>query len=135
MTTSINNLAPTAVWSIFKQICEIPHPSKHEIKLRTHIKLLCDERGLKTQIDSVGNLIVSKNATQGMEDRQAVVLQGHIDMVPQKNADSNHIFETDPISTYVEGEWLKAKGTTLGSDNGVGVAAGLAYMDFLSIAS
>jgi len=126
--TNINNLSPKAVWSIFKQICDIPHPSRHENKLRDHIKSLCDERGLKTKVDPTGNLIVNKKATSGMENRQCIVLQGHIDMVPQKNADSDHIFETDPISTYVDGEWLKAKGTTLGSDNGVGVAAGLAVM-------
>jgi len=128
MATNIDNLSPKAVWSIFKQICDIPHPSKYEIKLREHIQFLCDERGLKTRIDSIGNLIVSKQATKGMENRQCVALQGHIDMVPQKNADSVHNFEIDPISTYVDGEWLKAKGTTLGSDNGIGVAAGIAIM-------
>jgi len=124
----INHLEPNVVWSIFKQICDIPHPSKFEIKLRDHIRKLCDEKGLQTIIDKTGNLIVKKKATQGMENRLGVVMQGHVDMVPQKNADSAHNFETDPITTYVDGEWLKAKGTTLGSDNGLGVAAGLAVM-------
>ncbi len=126
--SSIETLSPTPVWSIFKQICDIPHPSKHELKLRDHIRCLCDEKGLKTVIDPTGNLIVSKPATEGMQDRQCVVIQGHVDMVPQKNADSTHDFVNDPITTYIDGEWLKAKGTTLGSDNGIGVAAGLAVM-------
>lgn len=125
---SFENLSPQPVWQIFKQICSIPHPSKFEIKLRDHIQQLCQERGLATQIDPTGNLIVKKPATQGFEDRKTVVMQGHIDMVPQKNADSTHNFETDPIETYVDGDWLKARGTTLGSDNGMGVAAALAVM-------
>lgn len=126
--SSIETLTPRPVWSIFKQICDIPHPSKHELKLRDHIRALCDDKGLKTTIDPTGNLIVSKPATEGMQDRQTVVMQGHVDMVPQKNADSDHDFVNDPINTYVDGEWLKAKGTTLGADNGIGVAAGLAVL-------
>ncbi len=125
---AILSLEPKAVFSLFKQFCDIPHPSKHELKLRDHIKALCEDRGLNTQIDEVGNLIVKKPATNGMEDKLTVVMQGHVDMVPQKNADSTHNFITDPISTYVDGDWLKAQGTTLGSDNGVGVAAGLAVL-------
>jgi len=126
--TTINDLEPKPVWQLFKQICDIPHPSYHELKLRDHIRSLCDQRGLETQLDEVGNLIVKKPATSGMENRKTIAMQGHVDMVPQKNADSNHNFETDPIETWVDGEWLKAKGTTLGSDNGMGVAAGLAVM-------
>ncbi len=126
--SQIDSLTPRPVWSLFKQICDIPHPSKFELKLRDHIKKLCDDKGLETIIDKTGNLIVKKPATAGMENRLGVVMQGHVDMVPQKNADSDHNFETDPISTYVDGDWLKAKGTTLGSDNGLGVAAGLAVI-------
>ncbi len=126
--SSIETLSPKPVWSLFKQICDIPHPSKHELKLRDYIRNLCDEKGLETLIDPTGNLIVRKAATEGMQERQCVVMQGHVDMVPQKNADSDHDFVNDPITTYVDGEWLKARGTTLGSDNGVGVAAGLAVM-------
>ena len=125
---AILNLEPKPVFSLFKQFCDIPHPSKHELKLRDYIKSLCEDKGLFTKIDEVGNLIVKKNASKGMEDRSTVVMQGHVDMVPQKNADSNHNFVTDPISTYVDGDWLKAQGTTLGSDNGIGVAAGLAVL-------
>lgn len=126
--SSIETLSPKPVWSIFKQICDIPHPSKHELKLRDHLRSLCDAKGLETLIDPIGNLIIRKPATDGMQDRKCVAMQGHVDMVPQKNADSDHDFVNDPITTYVDGEWLKAKGTTLGSDNGVGVAAGLAVM-------
>lgn len=126
--SNIENLSPTPVWSIFKQICDIPHPSKHELKLRDHIIALCEQKSLKTQLDVTGNLLVSKPATEGMQDRQCVVMQGHLDMVPQKNADSEHDFVNDPITTYVDGDWLRASGTTLGADNGIGVAAGLAVM-------
>ncbi|MDQ7050087.1 MAG: aminoacyl-histidine dipeptidase [Enterobacterales bacterium] len=126
--SQIDTLKPRQVWSLFKHICDIPHPSKHEIKLRDHIKELCDAKDLHTIIDKTGNLIVKKSATKGMENRLGVVMQGHVDMVPQKNADSDHNFVTDPITTYVDGDWLKAQGTTLGSDNGLGVAAGLAVM-------
>jgi dipeptidase D len=128
--SSIDSLQPHAVWQIFSQICAIPHPSKHEMALRSKIQQLCEAKKLETVIDEAGNLIVRKPATKGMENRKIVVMQGHIDMVPQKNADSNHNFETDPIETYVEDDWLKANGTTLGSDNGLGVAAALAV--FLS---
>lgn len=125
---TIDSLQPQAVWTIFKQVCSIPHPSKFEIGLRDEIQSWCSQKGLKTQIDSVGNLIVKKAATAGMENRKTIAMQGHIDMVPQKNADSIHNFETDPIETYVDGDWLKARGTTLGADNGMGVAAALAVM-------
>jgi dipeptidase D len=126
--SSIETLQPQAVWKIFAQICAIPHPSKHEIALRNKIQQLCEDKNLSTVIDNTGNLIVKKPATKGMENRKTVVMQGHIDMVPQKNADSKHNFVTDPIETYVDGDWLKAKGTTLGSDNGLGVAAALAIL-------
>lgn len=125
---TINDLSPKPVWSIFKQICDIPHPSLHEIKLRDFIQAQCQAKGLETFTDETGNLFVKKPATPGMENRVTVVMQGHIDMVPQKNADSSHDFVTDPIDTYIDGDWLKAKGTTLGADNGMGVAAALAVM-------
>jgi len=128
IVNTIETLEPRPVWSLFKQICDIPHPSFHEIKLRDHIVDLCKEKGLATKIDETGNLLVYKAATTGMEDRKTVVMQGHIDMVPQKNADTDHDFVNDPIRTYVDGDWLTAEGTTLGADNGIGVAAGLAVM-------
>ncbi len=126
--STIETIEPRPVWSLFKQICDIPHPSLYEIKLRDHICQLCEDKGLSTKIDDTGNLLVSKAATKGMEERQTVVMQGHIDMVPQKNADTEHDFVNDPITTYVDGDWLTAEGTTLGADNGIGVAAGLAVM-------
>jgi dipeptidase D len=125
---TIDDLQPRPIWAIFKQICSIPHPSKHEIRLRNHIQQLCESKGLETKVDATGNLFVYKPATAGMENRQTVAIQGHIDMVPQANADSDHDFVNDPIETVVDGDWLRAKGTTLGSDNGIGVAAGLAVM-------
>ena len=128
VAASILELQPAPVFGLFKQFCDIPHPSMHELTLKDYIRQLCDDKGLETQTDEVGNLIVKKPATKGMESRKAVVIQGHVDMVPQKNADSEHNFETDPIQTWVDGDWLKAKGTTLGADNGIGVAAGLAVL-------
>ncbi len=126
--STIETIEPKPVWSLFKQICDIPHPSLYEIKLRDHICQLCEDKDLLTKIDDTGNLLVSKDATKGMEDRQTIVMQGHIDMVPQKNADTEHDFVNDPITTTVDGDWLSAEGTTLGADNGIGVAAGLAVM-------
>ncbi len=126
--STIDTIEPRPVWSLFKEICDIPHPSFHEIKLRDHISQMCEDKGLSTKIDDTGNLLVSKAATKGMDDRQTVVMQGHIDMVPQKNADTKHDFVNDPITTTVDGDWLTAEGTTLGADNGIGVAAGLAVM-------
>lgn len=126
--TSINSLSPSPVWTIFSQICSIPHPSKQEQALRTYLQNLANNKGLETQIDEVGNLLIRKPATAGLERLKTVVLQGHIDMVPQKNADSTHNFDSDPIETKIEGDWLTAKGTTLGADNGLGVAAGMAIM-------
>ncbi|MCX4027667.1 aminoacyl-histidine dipeptidase [Endozoicomonas sp. SM1973] len=126
--TSIASLTPTPLWSIFHQITQIPRPSKHEEAVVCYIESLCREHNLSYERDNVGNLIIRKPATPGMENRRGVVMQGHVDMVPQKNADSEHNFLTDPITTLIDGEWVTAKGTTLGADNGVGVAAALAVM-------
>jgi len=123
-----DQLTPQPVWQVFKQICAIPHPSTHEKQLRDHIQQLCTAKGLQTLVDNCGNLIVKKPATAGMENRQTVVMQGHLDMVPQKNSDSTHDFEKDAIKTRIEDGWLTAQGTTLGADNGVGVAAALAVL-------
>ena len=122
MTTKINQLEPQAVWTNFEKICSFPHPSKHEEKLRTFIKESCEKIGLKTLIDKGGNLIVVKKASAGMENRKGVILQAHLDMVPQKNNNTHHDFEKDSIKPFVDGEWVKAKGTTLGADNGIGAA-------------
>ena len=126
--TSITELAPQPLWQIFHRITQCPRPSKHEEKVLQSIEALCDEHKLAHQRDDVGNLIIRKAATPGMEDRKGIVMQGHVDMVPQKNADSNHDFVNDPITTIIDGDWVRADNTTLGSDNGIGVAAALAVL-------
>ncbi|HAF29152.1 MAG TPA: cytosol nonspecific dipeptidase [Bacteroidales bacterium] len=126
--SEIRNLEPKAVWEIFQQLCDIPRPSKKEQKAVEFAKKFGEDLGLETIVDEIQNVIIKKPATPGMEDRKTVVLQGHLDMVPQKNSDINHNFETDPIQAYVDGEWVTAKDTTLGADNGIGVAASLAVL-------
>lgn len=125
---ALNQLFPQAVWQWFEQICAIPHPSKHEAALSAHIQAWAKTRDLPVVVDSVGNLIIRKPATPGMENRKTVVIQAHIDMVPQKNADKVHDFMNDPIEPWIDGEWVKARGTTLGSDNGIGMASALAIL-------
>jgi dipeptidase D len=126
--TALTDLSPNLLWFFFDKICSIPHPSKHEAALSTWIQNWAREQGLSVKEDKVGNLIIKKPATPGMEDRKGVVLQAHIDMVPQANADTRHDFTTDPIRAYVDGEWVRATGTTLGADNGIGAAACLAVL-------
>jgi len=126
--SEIRNLEPKAVWDIFQQLCDIPRPSKKEQKAAIFAKEFGEKLGLETIVDEIGNVIIKKPATAGMEDRKTVVLQGHLDMVPQKNSDIDHNFEKDPIQAYVDGEWVTAKDTTLGADNGIGVAAAMAVL-------
>ena len=126
--TTLSQLQPQALWQWFEQICAIPHPSKHEQALSAHIQAWAKDKQLDVVEDKVGNLIIKKPATAGMENCKTVVLQAHIDMVPQKNADKEHDFEKDPIEAYVDGDWVKAKGTTLGADNGIGMASALAVL-------
>lgn len=114
--------------SIFYTLTQIPRPSKHEQKVVEHIAQWAKAQGLETIVDPVGNIIIRKPATPGFEDRKGIILQAHVDMVPQKNADTQHDFEKDPINAYIDGEWVRARGTTLGADNGMGVAAILAVM-------
>lgn len=125
---SIENLEPNALWRIFHLFTQHPRSSRHEDAVLSAIELLCDQHDLSHKRDDIGNLIITKAATAGMENRQTVVMQGHIDMVPQKNADSSHDFLTDPIVTQIKDGWVTAKGTTLGADNGIGVAAALAVL-------
>ncbi|MCP4551323.1 MAG: aminoacyl-histidine dipeptidase, partial [Bacteroidetes bacterium] len=122
-------LKPAALWKNFAAMNQIPRPSKHEDAIRAFAKRFGENLGLETIVDEVGNVIIRKPATPGMEDRQGLILQGHLDMVPQKNSDTDHDFLTDPIQTYVEDGWVKAKGTTLGADNAIGVAAGMAVLE------
>lgn len=126
---TIRDLKPSVVWNNFYQLTRIPRPSKHEEKAVEYLYNFGKSHGLETIKDEVGNIIIRKEATKGMEHLKGVVLQGHIDMVPQKNADKVHDFEKDPIETIVDGDWLRADGTTLGADNGVGVAMGLAVLE------
>jgi len=126
--SEISNLSPAPVWQFFDKICSIPHPSKHEEQLAQAIIGWVTELGLEVRRDPTGNVIIKKPATPGMEDKKGVVLQAHIDMVPQKNEDTVHDFTKDPIQPYIDGEWVTAKGTTLGADNGMGMAACLAVL-------
>ncbi|MBI4645507.1 MAG: aminoacyl-histidine dipeptidase [Bacteroidia bacterium] len=125
---NISDLEPKQLWTNFEKICTIPHPSKKEDRLIQYVKAFGEELGLKTIADETGNVIIQKPATPGMENRMGVVLQGHLDMVPQKNTDTTHDFEKDAIQAYIDGEWIMAKGTTLGADNGIGVAAALSIL-------
>ena len=128
MSTEITGLKPAEVWKHFYSLTQIPRPSKKEGKVREFMKNFGDSLGLETIVDEAGNVIIRKPATPGMENRIGVVLQGHLDMVPQKNSDKQHDFEKDPIEAYVDGEWVTANGTTLGADNGIGVAASMAIL-------
>lgn len=126
--SALSQLSPQPLWDIFAKICSIPHPSYHEEALAAYILSWAQERGLHTERDQVGNILLRKPATPGMENRKPVVIQAHLDMVPQKNNDTVHDFTTDPIQPYIDGEWLKARGTTLGADNGIGMASALAVL-------
>ena len=128
--STISTLAPQPLWALFDKICSIPRPSKHEEKISAWIQSWAAELGLGVKEDAVGNIILSKPATQGMENRKGVILQAHMDMVPQKNNDTAHDFLTDPILPYITDckDWVTAKGTTLGADNGVGLASALAVL-------
>ncbi len=129
MNSALKNLYPSALWESFAGICDIPHPSKHEEKILEWLKNWAKENNIEYKQDETGNLLFSKPATPGMEDRVPVILQGHVDMVPQANSDVKHDFTKDPIETKIgEDGWLRANGTTLGADNGIGCAAGMALL-------
>jgi len=125
---SISNLQPVSLWSNFENLNKIPRPSKKEEKIIQFMVDFGNNLGLETNKDKIGNVIIKKAASKGMEDRKTVILQSHIDMVPQKNADTVFDFETEGIKMYIEEDWVKAKGTTLGADNGIGVAAIMAVL-------
>lgn len=126
--SEIKNLEPKALWNYFDMICSIPHPSKKEEKIVEAVIEFAKTNNLEYVKDEVGNIIIRKPATKGYENRKGIILQAHLDMVPQKNSDTVHDFEKDPILPYIDGEWVRAKGTTLGADNGIGVAAALAVL-------
>lgn len=126
---NITQLDPAIVWKNFHALTRIPRPSKHEEKVSEYLYNFGVNLGLETIRDEVGNIVIRKPATPGFEDRMGIILQGHMDMVPQKNSDVEHDFEKDPIQTWIDGEWVKAKGTTLGADNGIGVALALSVLE------
>lgn len=133
MKNKILGLLPTALWNNFTNLSAVPRPSKNETKVIEFLKNFGVKLKLETIVDEVGNVIIKKPAFKGMEDRTPIILQGHMDMVPQKNADVEHDFEKDGIDMYIDGDWVKAKGTTLGADNGIGVAAAMTILESTDI--
>ena len=127
--TEMKDLKPAVIWRNFHALTQVPRPSGHLDKVRRFLLDFAQEKGVEAFEDEAGNIVMRKPATPGMENRKTVILQAHMDMVPQKEKGSDHNFETDPIETYVDGEWVKAKGTTLGADDGLGVAAIMAVME------
>ena len=125
----LKDLNPQIVWKNFYSLTRIPRPSKKEGKAADFLYDFGKSLGLETVRDEVGNIIIRKPATPGMENRKGVILQGHMDMVPQKNADKVHDFEKDPIEAWVDGDWVRARGTTLGADNGLGVAVAMSVLE------
>ncbi|HOB24812.1 MAG TPA: aminoacyl-histidine dipeptidase [Kaistella sp.] len=125
----ITQLEPQIIWKNFAALNAVPRPSKKEGKVIEFIKNFGENLGLETNVDEIGNVIIKKPATSGMEDRKSIVLQSHLDMVCQKNSDINFDFETQGIEMEVDGDWVKAKGTTLGADNGLGVASIMSILE------
>ena len=134
MEDKIAQLNPERLWYYFLQICKIPHPSKKEEKIVQYLLDFGKEKGLETLKDETGNVLIRKPGTPGYENLQSVVLQSHVDMVCEKNSDTVHDFDKDPINPWIDGEWVKAKGTTLGADDGIGIAAMLAVLESTTIA-
>jgi len=129
----IRQLEPKALWENFYNITRVPRPSGKKEQIGAFLENFGKSLGLETLRDEIGNVLVRKPATPGMENRKAVVLQAHMDMVPQKNSNVAHNFETDPIDAHIDGEWVKASDTTLGADNGIGLAAAMAVLQSTGI--
>ena len=127
--SEIKNLKPECIWRNFDALTQVPRPSGHLEKVQQFLLDFAKNTGVEAFKDEAGNIVIRKPATPGMENRKTVILQAHMDMVPQKEKTSTHNFETDPIQTYIDGEWVRAKGTTLGADDGLGVAAIMAVME------
>ena len=125
----ILKLSPECIWRNFYSLTQVPRPSGHLKKVQAFLLDFAAKAGVEAFKDPAGNIVMRKPATPGMENRKGVILQAHMDMVPQKTPESTHCFETDPIQPWIDGEWVKAKGTTLGADNGLGVAAILSVME------
>lgn len=122
------NIEPSTVWYYFNEITKIPRPSKKEQKIRNYLLQITKLHNLSAKVDKAGNVLITKPATSGYENQQKIILQSHMDMVCEKNSEVDFNFETDAIQTYIEGDWIKAKGTTLGADNGIGMAMMLAVL-------
>ena len=126
--SEISNLNPKAVWQFFDEICSIPHPSHKEARLSKHLQEFGKKLGLETLVDEYGNVLIRKPASAGYEKCESLLFQSHIDMVCEKNSDVDFDFDNDGIQPYIDGEWVKAKGTTLGADDGIGVAYQMAIL-------
>ncbi len=124
----VKDLKPELIWKCFDEVTKVPRPSCHEEQIRDFLLKFAADHGIEAKTDKVGNVVMKKAATPGHENAPVVILQAHMDMVAEKNGDCDHDFLKDPIETYVDGDWVKAKGTTLGADNGIGVAAAMAAM-------
>ena len=132
--TFVADLEPKALWGHFDQILTIPRGSKEEDRIRAHVVAIAERNGLQCQVDGTGNVVIKKPGTSGRENAPTTILQAHLDMVNEKNSDVEHDFSTDPIRPVMDGDYLKAEGTTLGSDNGIGVAAMLAILEAKDLA-
>lgn len=130
---TIKELEPQTIWRNFYLLTQVPRPSGHLEKIQNFLLEWAKQHGIEAFKDGAENIVMRKPATPGMENRKTATLQAHMDMVPQKTDDSRHNFETDPIETYIDGDWVKARGTTLGSDDGMGVAAIMAVMESTSL--
>lgn len=128
MATEIKSLTPASVWSYFYDLTQIPRPTGQTLASQEYVLAFAKQIGLLAKRDAVGNILITKPATAGMEGKPTITLQAHLDMVPQANTDTRHDFSTDPIDAYIDGEWVKARGTTLGADNGIGVAYMMAVL-------
>lgn len=129
-----DNLEPKELWSYFEEICQIPRPSKKEERIAKYLIEFANKNNLECETDDIGNVLISKPASKGLENLRATILQSHMDMVGEKNSDKNHDFKEDSIMPIVDGEWIRADGTTLGADDGIGIAAQLAVLASKDIA-
>ena len=124
----VKDLKPALIWQCFDEVTKVPRPSCHEEQIRKFLLDFAAKHGVEAKTDKCGNVVMTKGATPGYENAPTVILQSHMDMVAEKNSDTEHDFLKDPIQTYVDGDWVKARGTTLGADNGIGMAAAMAVM-------
>ena len=129
----LKNLSPQPLWNYFEEICQIPRPSKKEEKIIGFLLDFAAKNNLKAQLDEVGNVLISKPGTAGRENDQVVILQSHLDMVCEKNSETIHDFEVDAIKPYIDEDWVRAQGTTLGSDDGIGIAAQMAVLTSMNL--